>query len=61
LELDVPVIAESNRWVFIPLFIPPGVERPDIITSVAAQVAAIMDAIRAHVLSALLTMPEAQA
>lgn len=60
-ELGVPVIAESNRRVFIPLFIPPGVERPDIINSVATQVAAIMDSIREHVVPALLTLSETQA
>lgn len=48
-DRDIPVIADGNRRVFVPLYIPPGVERADILHSLVQQVAAILAEIAAAV------------
>lgn len=40
---DTPVIVEKDRRVLLPLYIAPGIERPDIIHGLVAQVASILD------------------
>ena len=48
-DKDISVIVDGNRRVFVPLYIPPGVERADILHSLVQQVAAILAEIAAAV------------
>ncbi len=56
---DVPVIVERDRRILLPLFVEPGVERPQIVQHVAFQTATILDAVHRLVpTSALPPVPE---